>query len=232
MTTFALVHGAWHGAWCWERLLEPLERRGHGVVAVDLPSEDLDAGLEAYADIVAAFLTPVEDDVIAVGHSLNGLILPLVAARRPVAAVVYLCAFLPVEGRSMNDQFASSPEPILTFAGRPEPDGHGRSHWPDEAVATRALYPDLTPEDARWAFAQLRPQADPGQREPHPAGLPPVPAVSIAGAHDAALNPDWSRRVARERLGAEPVLLPAGHFPMLTEPEALAGALDAVSSGR
>ena len=56
MTTFALVHGAWHGAWCWERLLEPLERRGHGALAVDLPAEDLDAGLDAYADIVAAFL--------------------------------------------------------------------------------------------------------------------------------------------------------------------------------
>ena len=55
MTTFALVHGAWHGAWCWERLLEPLAQRGHGAVAIDLPAEDLEAGLDAYADIVAAF---------------------------------------------------------------------------------------------------------------------------------------------------------------------------------
>ena len=46
MTTFALVHGAWHGAWCWERLLEPLEQRGHGAVAIDLPAEDLEAGLD------------------------------------------------------------------------------------------------------------------------------------------------------------------------------------------
>jgi hypothetical protein len=40
VTTFALIHGAWHGAWCWERLLAPLRERGHGVIAVDLPSDD------------------------------------------------------------------------------------------------------------------------------------------------------------------------------------------------
>jgi pimeloyl-ACP methyl ester carboxylesterase len=230
MTTFALVHGAWHGAWCWERLLEPLERRGHGALAIDLPAEDHEAGLDAYADVVAAFLAPVEDDVIVVGHSLNGLILPLVAARRPVAAVVYLCAFIPVDGQSMDDQLASSPEPILIFAARPESDGHGRSHWPDEEVATRALYPDLTPKDAHWAFAQLRAQTPTSQRELQPSGLPPVRAVSIIGARDAAVNPAWSRRVARERLGAAPVELDAGHFPMISAPEALADALDAVSS--
>ena len=231
MTTFALVHGAWHGAWCWERLLEPLAQRGHGAVAIDLPAEDMEAGLDAYADIVAAFTAPVDDDVIVVGHSLNGLILPLVAARRPVSALVYLCAFIPVEGQSMNDQFRSSPEPVLTFEASPEPDGHGRSHWPDEAAARRGLYPDLTDEDAAWAFAQLRPQAPTTQSQPHLADLPPVRAVSIIGAYDAAMNPEWLRLITRERLGTDPIELEAGHFPMISEPEALADALDALSSG-
>ena len=40
MTTFALVHGAWHGAWCWDRLIPELENRGHSVIAMDLPSDD------------------------------------------------------------------------------------------------------------------------------------------------------------------------------------------------
>ena len=229
MTTFALLHGAWHGAWCWERLLGPLERRGHGAVAVDLPAEDLDAGLDAHADLVAASLAGAGDDVIVVGHSLNGLVAPLVAARRPVRAVVYLAAFVPVEGESMNDQIRSSPEPVLLFRERPEPDGQGRSRWADEAVATRALYPDLEPEDAQRAFMQLRPQAPTTQRERHPSGAPPVPSVSIVCAQDAAVNPAWSRRVARERLGVEPVELAAGHFPMITVPEALADALDAAA---
>jgi pimeloyl-ACP methyl ester carboxylesterase len=230
MTTFALVHGAWHGAWCWERLLAPLEARGHGAVAVDLPAEDLDAGLDEYADLVAAFLAPVADDAIVVGHSLNGLILPLVAARRPVSAIVYLCALVPLEGKSLGDQLSASTLPILTFGERPERDGDGRSYWPPER-ARGALYPDLAEEDAAWAAAQLRPQAPTSQKQPHPAGLPPVRAVSIIGAHDAALNPEWSRVVAAERLGTAPVELATGHFPMIAAPEALADALDAVSSG-
>lgn len=228
MTTFALVHGAWHGAWCWERLLEPLERRGHRAVAVELPGEDLAAGLDAYADTIAASLAGAEDDVVVVAHSLNGLVAPVVAARRPVRTVVYLAAFVPVEGKSMNDQFRSSPEPILLFAERPVADEQGRSHWPDEAAATRALYPDLTPEDARWAFARLRSQAPTTQKETHPPGLPRVPAVSIVCSQDEGVNPAWMRRVARERLGVEPVELAAGHFPMITAPDALAEALDAV----
>ena len=228
MTTFALVHGAWHGPWCWERLLEPLERRGHRAVAVDLPGEDPAAGLDVYADTIATALAGVEDDVVVVAHSLNGLVAPLVAARRPVRALVYLAAFVPVEGQSMNDQFRSSPEPILLFAERPVADEQGRSHWPDAAVATRALYPDLAPEDARWACARLRPQAPTTQKETHPAGLPRVPADYFVCSDDTGVNPAWMRRVARERLGVEPVELAAGHFPMITVPDALAEALDAV----
>lgn len=231
MTTFALIHGAWHGAWCWERLLEPLERRGHGALAIDLPCDDPAAGNAEYADIVAAFTAPAGDeDVIVVGHSLNGLILPLVAARRPVTALVYLCAFLPLEGKSLNDQFATSELPLLIFTERPRGDDQRRSHWPDEAAARRGLYPDLSDADAAWAYPQLRPQTQTGAAEPHPVGLPNVRSVSIIGAHDAVVNPEWSRVVARERLGVAPVELSTGHMPMITDPEALADALDAVSS--
>jgi pimeloyl-ACP methyl ester carboxylesterase len=212
-------------------MLAPLEERGHRVVAVDLPAEDLDAGLDAYADVVAAFLLPMEDDVIVVGHSLNGLILPLVNARRPVAAIVYLCALVPLEGKSLADQLADSTLPILTFPEPPPRDDEGRSQWTDMEATRRWLYPDLTDADAAWAFGQLRPQTPTSQREPHPSGLPPVRAASIIGGHDACINPQWSRVVARERLGADPIELDTGHFPMITAPEALADALDAVSSG-
>src|SRR6185436_4679232 len=50
MATFALVHGSWHGAWCWERLEPELAARGHRAIAIDLPIEDPDAGLGRHAD--------------------------------------------------------------------------------------------------------------------------------------------------------------------------------------
>jgi len=94
VTTFALVHGAWHGAWCFERLVAELQRRDHEAVAIDLPATDVTAGNVAYAGVIEAAL-PAGDDVVLVGHSLAGLSVPLVAARRPLRLLVYLCALIP-----------------------------------------------------------------------------------------------------------------------------------------
>jgi hypothetical protein len=69
MTTFALVHGAWHGGWCWNRLSLDLEARGHRAVVVDLPIEDSSAGCAEYAQIVLDVLREVAGDVVVVGHS-------------------------------------------------------------------------------------------------------------------------------------------------------------------
>jgi hypothetical protein len=129
----------------------------------------------------------------------------------------------------MGDQFRESPEPIVLFPEPPEGDAEGRSYWPDEAVARRSLYPDLTEEDARWAYQRLRPQAPTTQKEPHPAGLPVTRAVSIVCAHDAVVNPEWSRRATRERFGVDPIELEAGHFPMVTAPDLLADALSSIA---
>jgi pimeloyl-ACP methyl ester carboxylesterase len=224
--TFALVHGAWHGAWCWERLIPALDERGCGALAMDLPCEDVEAGLDAYADVIADALEGSGNEVVLVGHSLGGLPLPLVAARRPLRSVVYLASFVPLAGQSMADQFATSPEPILLFeGGGREMDELGRSRWTDPGTTAGVLYPDLSEGDARWAFERLRPQAQLSQTETHPGGLPPVPGASVVCTGDRCLNPDWSRRVTRERLGVEPIELDAGHFAMIAEPEALADAL-------
>jgi pimeloyl-ACP methyl ester carboxylesterase len=224
--TFALVPGSWHGVWCWERLLGPLRDRGHGAIAVDLPSEDPEAGLDANAEAIASQLSEAED-VVVVAHSASGLAASLVAARRPLRAIVYLAAFVPVPGQSMADQFAASPEPVLLLEGERETDEMGRSQWTDLETTARVLYPDLSAADARWAFAQLRPQAQRPQLEVHPTDLPEVRVASLVCKQDRVVNPAWSRRVARDRLGVEPVELPTGHFPMITDPRTLAEALAA-----
>jgi hypothetical protein len=222
--TFALVPGAWHGAWSWERLLQPLHERGHRAVAIDLPSDDLDAGLDANADAIASQLAE-RKDVVVVAHSASGLLAPLVAARLLVRGIVYLAAFVPAPGQSMADQFAASPEPVLLLEGERETDALGRSQWTDLETTTGVLYPDLSDADARWAFARLRPQAQRTQLEPHPTGLPEVPVASIVCSDDRVVNPAWSRRIAHERLGVQPVELATGHFPMITHPVALAETL-------
>ena len=97
--TFALVHGAWHGAWAWDALIPELEAHGHRVVAPDLPCEDVNAGAAEYARVVID-AGDGSHDVIVVGHSLGGMSVPLVPARMHV----YLGAYVPQPGRALIDR--------------------------------------------------------------------------------------------------------------------------------
>jgi pimeloyl-ACP methyl ester carboxylesterase len=83
VSTFILVHGAWHGGWCWQGLVPQLEARGHRSVVMDLPVEDGDATFEDYAEAVLASYPANLEDGVLVGHSLGAMVLPLVAASRP-----------------------------------------------------------------------------------------------------------------------------------------------------
>jgi pimeloyl-ACP methyl ester carboxylesterase len=223
VSIFALVHGGWHGPWCWERVIGPLEAHGHRVVTPDLPSEDPTLGLEAYADSIETALGDSED-VVLVPHSLGSLVGPVVARRRPLTALVYLCGLIPEPGKSFGEQLGAETQPVLLFEGGREVDDEGCSHWPDREAARRFMYPDLDPDDADWAFDRLRPQGQKSQGEPSPDS-PDLRVESIVGTSDRVVSPEWSRRVARDRLGVEPIEIPTGHFPMITHPELLADEL-------
>jgi pimeloyl-ACP methyl ester carboxylesterase len=224
---FGLVHGAWHGAWCFDALVAELEARGHTAIAVDLPAGDLDAGAVRYAELVDAAL-PRGDDVILVGHSLAGLTIPLVAARRPVTHLVFLCALIPEPGLSLLDQMrAGGAIFIPEFGADPgrhrDPDG---CTWWEPAAAVGAFYHDCADAQARAAAARLRRQSPLPSREPCPlAALPDVTCTSIVCQEDRAISPAWSRRAARARLGTEAVEMDGGHSPFLSRPGELAGLL-------
>ncbi len=226
MTIFGLVHGAWHGAWCWDLVVAELERRGHRGVAVDLPTGDPAAGGVAYADTVVAALDGYDDDIVLVGHSLGGLVVPLVARRRPVRRMVFVAALLPERGFSFDDQHAAESELLMPGLGTGQnayPDGS--SEWqPQAAIAT--MYPDAPPELAEWAASRLRRQQWLITREKTPMDAwPDGPVRVIACAQDAVVNPDWVRRVARVRFGAEALVLPGDHSPFLARPVELVDLL-------
>jgi pimeloyl-ACP methyl ester carboxylesterase len=100
MGTFILVHGSWHGAWCWERVVPRLQTAGHTVIAVDLPGygEDhtpvADITLQAYADKVLAAVDAADEPVVLVGWSMGGIVISTVAEQRHerIAHLVYLAA--------------------------------------------------------------------------------------------------------------------------------------------
>jgi pimeloyl-ACP methyl ester carboxylesterase len=224
VTTFGLIHGGSHGAWCWERLVAELERLGHECVTVDLHMEDPDHGLDECAQLVADALAGIDRPVL-LGHSISGAFLPLAAAKARASLMVFLCAMVPIEGKSLADQMSDDPS-MVAFPYAMVSDELGRT-LPTVDVARAMYYADCSEDEVEWAVARLVPQAPTIRLEPFPVdGWPrDVPAEYVVCTEDTVVSPDWSRRVARERLGAEPVEFPGAHSPFLTHPRELAQLL-------
>ena len=229
MTTFTLVHGAWHGASCFDAFAAELERRGHRTVAVDLPCEDVAADTSAYARAVVEALPDTADDAVLVGHSLAGLTIPVVAALRPVRRLVFLCGLLPHPGLSFADRPREGPDVFVpNHDGGVARDELGRSYWTDPETARRVLYGDYSREVGLAAAERLRPQAQAPSTEPCPLERwPDVESAYVLCTEDRIVSPEWSRWAARERLGVEPIELPGSHSPFLSRPAELADALGA-----
>jgi len=231
MATFALVHGAWHDAWCWERVAPVLRQAGHEVVAPQLPSDDGSADFDAYADVVCAALEGRADDVVVVAHSLAGSTGALVADRRPVRHLVYLCAAVPEGGLSLVDQWQAEPDMVSPefgngwLQGLTDPDDQMRTAWVDLDFVREVFYADCDSATTEAALSHLRPQS--GYPWALPSSLtehPSVRCTSVVCDEDLVVNPAWSRRIAH-RIGADVVELPGSHSPMLSRPSAVADVL-------
>lgn len=150
MADFVLVHGAWHGAWCWKRILPGLWKAGHRAFAVTLTGTgeracqlSPDITLRTHIDDVAAVIEAEElQQAIVVGHSYGGMVITGVADRMPqrIGHLVYLDAVVPLPGESW-----SSGHPAQTQAQR------------REAIAATGSIPPADPslfglsgEDAQW----------------------------------------------------------------------------------
>lgn len=226
MATFGLVHGAYHGSWCWEHLKATLEQRGHRVLTVDLPCEDPEAGAAEYAQVSIEAFADAPDDLVLVGHSLGGLTIPLVATQRPVGQLVFLSAMMPRLGRTHGDVVAEEPDMVLAGPDEGAYSGvDGATRWHPDAAA-RWFFADCQPDVAAWAASQLRGQFWKITQEVTPIqGWPAARSRAIIGSHDPVINPAWSRRVIPTVLGVTPIELDCGHSPFLSVPELLADAL-------
>ena len=131
--TFVLVHGAWHGGWCWQRVTDRLTAQGHRVFAPTLtglcershlnsPSVNLSTQI---SDVVNEIQWKDLENVVLVGHSSAGMVITGVAEQvaSKIASIVYLDAFLPADGQSLVDLGGkaeagpfTSPIPAARFA--------------------------------------------------------------------------------------------------------------------
>ncbi len=230
MTSFVLVHGGAHGPWCWQLLEPELAKLGHAAVAVDMPVDSPTARISDYVDAVCDQMPPsLGPDTILVGHSLAGRVIPHVAVRRNVGALVYLCAALPeladapVATRARDDDGFRADDPH-----RYDHDDLGRAVISVEAAIGR-YYHDCPPDLANWAAGQLRPQGQGFLVDPPViSAFPAVKTHYVACADDRTSSASIAAIVPAV-LGVEPLQMPGGHSPFLSRPAALAELLHLIA---
>lgn len=231
MSTYVLIHGAWHGGWCWDRVVPLLQAQGHTAIAPDLPGHGQDrtpperVTLQAYTDAVCAVLDAQAEPVVLVGHSMGGVVITQAAEHRPdrIRSLVYLTAFLPENGKSLAD-YAQADEATLVFPNMVVSEDGTVASMRDEAVA-EAFYGDCSPGDVAWARARLVPQAMQPVATPvrtSAARFGRVPRAYIECTRDRAMTPPMQRLMQRS-LPCEPVFrMDTGHSPFLADPALLA----------
>ena len=234
MSTFVLVHGAWHGAWCWNRLEPQLQALGHRSVSLDLPGHGDDptprrkVGLDSYATAIAGVLAGIGEQVILVGHSMGGMAISAAAELAPtsIRRLVYLAAFLPRNGESLFSIEERNPRPSV-----PEhllPAANGKTATLDQAHITDLFYHDCCSQDIDYALARLTPQ--PLELLSTPITLTPenfgsVPRAYIQCMDDHAISIELQRDMIGASPCAEVVSMNSSHSPFFSQPEQLAGIL-------
>lgn len=238
MSTFVLIHGGWHAAWCWLRVVELLERQGHQAIAPDLHGHGKDLTpfskhpSEMYVPKVCGIVNDLKDRAILVGHSSGGMIISEASrlASERIKSLVYLTAFLLPSGKTPRDVMGMDSESVLRSCLEIDL-ARGVSIVRPEC-ARKVFYGDCSDADCQWAISQLQPEplipptqsissSETGDHGP----LTSTPRFYIECLRDRALGPQTQRWMYTESPCAAVYSLPTSHSPFLSAPEALTECL-------
>jgi pimeloyl-ACP methyl ester carboxylesterase len=230
VAAFVLVHGGWHGAWCWHRVLPLLERRGHSVLAPDLPGHGVDCtpvaalSMRAYVARIVDAIDRASAPVVLVAHSLGGMVASQAAEERPdrLRGLVYVAAFLPVDGQSLVDLVVAEDGNRLTPNSVPGRDG--TTIGLRDAALREVFYADCSDTDVALARALLRPEPAAPLREPVALTrerFGRVPRAYVECLEDQAVPPGRQRQMQAAQPCRAVFGLRSGHSPFFSMPEAL-----------
>jgi len=234
MSTYVLVHGAFHGAWCWDKIVPMLEEKGHKVVALDLPGQGQDqtpmteVTLQSYTDRVCEVIDAQEEPVILVGHSMGGLSITQAAEQRPdrIEALVYVTAYLPQNGESLFMLNNADPDALPIPAIWAEDQTYVEL---DLTKVKEVFYGHCSEEDIAEAKDKL------GRQSTGPfltgveiteANFGRVPRVYIECTDDRAISIGFQRLMVEKTPCNEVITIETDHSPFLSATKELVKHLD------
>lgn len=232
--TYVLVHGSWHGAWCWYKLKPLLEKKGHKAITIDLPGHGRDhtpiqeITLESYADAVCKVLNEQAEPVILVGHSRGGIVISQAAEKCPdkVEKLVYLAAFLIPNGEVMLPT-ALSDTTSLIVSNLEVNEADGWHMLKEEAFGT-ALYADCSDEDKELARSLLTPEPNTPVATPlrlTEQNFGRIPRIYIETLNDKGISPTLQKKMYSAVPCERVVSMNTSHSPFLSAPKELASHL-------
>lgn len=232
MSTFILIHGAWHGSWCWQKVTPLLRQAGHQVLTPDLPGRPgnplMPTSPESYIQTIADVLSEQAEPVFLVGHSLAGTLLSAVGERFPekIAGLIYLTAFLVPPGENIW-QIVENDHETSVFSYMSMDMERGVTRFAPEG-ARETFYHDCSEEESAFATSRLGPEPIAGQQIPTEISeerFGRLPLFYIECTHDHAIGIITQRHMHQAFPYRHVFTLEASHSPFFSMPESLTATL-------
>jgi pimeloyl-ACP methyl ester carboxylesterase len=217
VTEFVLIHSTGQGAAGWDRVVRALAGRGHTAHAVELP-DDPDLAAAEYAEFVSQQVGDVTAPVV-LAHSGSGPLLPAAARMLAAPRQVWLAAWVPDESATFAEEVSAHAETAFN------PEWIGKDPTEDDEVAAAFVYHDCDQATLAWALSTRRAFVPRAVYHEQIELAREIPSTYIVASQDRTIRPEWQRRMARERLGVEPIEIETGHCPNVSQPDALAAIL-------
>ena len=231
MATFVLVHGAWHGSWCWKRVRKALQARGYDVFTPTLtgvgerahllsPQVNLDTHID---DVVNLIQWEELSDVVLCGHSYGGCVISGVADRMAdrIGALVYLDAFVLQDGQCLHDTLPPAQKKTCSSNSRAK---HGEG-WKVPPIPAEVF--NVNVGDRDWVNRQCTMQSlatfqQVIRLERKGDAVQNVTFILASGWNDSPFPVFYERANAK---GWKTLTIPCGHDVMLDRPDELTSAL-------
>lgn len=234
MKTFILVHGSWHSAWNWHKVIPILEAQGHAAIAIDLPGMGRDktpiqeVTLQMSVNKLCKLIDEVDGNVILVGHSKNGIVISQAAEYRSpkIEKLIYLAAYLIPNGKTQAEYSAQDTDGILKpYVTRYPESG---SHTLQTEIYKEGLYHDC--DDDITALAKLL-----LSHESVATGITPLTLSEekfgsirrfyIECTEDRAVTPFIQQKMYTETTCEKVYHMQSSHSPFFSKPKELCNIL-------